>query len=356
MALWCLKPAGGRFHPHVPVRVTPDIGTWPYGPSKNLPLEDERGSPDGTGRTIVMNAPLTPGRDAESPKVAASQLAIRRVQAPGGSLHVIDQPGAQPAFVLLHGFPDDSRAYSRLLPHLAPRRVIAFDFLGYGHSDRAPGRPDPGQHEAELVAVLDQLGIGRAVLVGHDAGGPVAVNVTLDHPGRVSRLVLVNTYYGTAPRLQFPEMIRLLADQNFAPLADAMIDDPDQRLWLLNHTARRFGLDPLDPQGVGLLSIFPQFFGEGDTPDALAAIRAWTRALFGALAGQDARIASGELAALEVPVLLAYGARDEYLSTDLARHLAGLFGRADLHVVEGASHWPQADQPETLARILKAAI
>jgi haloalkane dehalogenase len=280
---------------------------------------------------------------------------MKRVQAPGGGLRVIDQPGTEPAIVLLHGFPDDSRVYDRLIPHLAPHRAVAFDFLGYGHSDRADGRPDPGQHEAELVAVLDQLGIGRAMLVGHDAGGPVAVNVTLDHPGRVSRLVLVNTYYGTAARLKFPEMIRLFADQNFAPLADAMIDDPDQRLWLLAHTARRFGLDPLDPQGVGVTSIFPQFFGDGETPDALAAIRAWTGALFGALAEQDARIASGQLATLDVPVWLIYGARDEYLNPDLARHLASLFGRAELRVVEGASHWPQADQPETVARILKAA-
>src|SRR5262249_49501663 len=107
---------------------------------------------------------------------------------------------------------------------------------------------------------------------------------------------------------------------------------------------------------VGVLSIFPQFFGEGETPDSLAAIRAWTGALFGALAQQDARIASGQLAALDLPVLLVYGARDEYLSTGLARHLASLFGHAELHQVEGASHWPQADQPETVARLLKAAI
>ena len=104
-----------------------------------------------------------------------------------------------------------------------------------------------------------------------------------------------------------------------------------------------------------MLSIFPQFFGEGEIPDSLAAIRAWTGALFPALAQQDARIAGGHLAALDVPVLLIYGARDEYLSTDLARHLASLFGRAELHVVEGASHWPQADQPETVARILTDA-
>jgi haloalkane dehalogenase len=56
-----------------------------------------------------------------------------------------------------------------------------------------------------------------------------------------------------------------------------------------------------------------------------------------------------------VPVSLIYGADDEYLSTDLARHLASLFGHGKLHVVDRASHWPQADQPETVARILKDA-
>jgi pimeloyl-ACP methyl ester carboxylesterase len=251
--------------------------------------------------------------------------------------------------------PDDSRTYQRLMPHMAPHRAVAFDFLGYGHSDRAEGRPDPGQHEAELAAVLDHLGTGQAILVGHDAGGPVAVNVTLDYPHRVRRLVLINTYYGTGPGLRFPEMIRLFADQNLAPLADAMIDDPNQRLWLLNHTALRFGLDPLDPQGIGVISILPQFFGGGGMPDALAAIRAWTGALFGALADQDARIASGQLTALDVPVSLICGADDEYLSPALARHLAGKFGHAKVHVIDGASHWPQADQPETVARILKDA-
>jgi haloalkane dehalogenase len=277
-----------------------------------------------------------------------------RVPAPGGDLHVIDQPGTEPAIVLLHGFPDDWRIYRKLIGHLAPRRAVAFDFLGHGHSGR-PGHPDPAQHEAELTAVLDHLKIGTAVLAGHDAGGPVAVNVTLAHPGRVSRLVLMNTYYGTAPQLRFPEMIRMFADQHFAPLADAMLSDPNQRLWLLAHTGRQFGLDPLTPEGVGVTSVVPQFFGEGDAPDALAAIRAWTRALFPALAEQDATITSGQLAALKVPVSLIYGARDTYLSPGLARHLASLFSHPDLHLIDDASHWPQDDQPETVAQILKDA-
>jgi haloalkane dehalogenase len=278
----------------------------------------------------------------------------RQVQAPGGALHVIDQPGTEPPFVLLHGFPDDSRIYHKLIPQLAPRRAVAFDLLGYGHSGRVAG-PNPGQHDTELPAVLEALAIDQAVLVGHDAGGPVAVDFTLAHPDRVSRLVLMNTYYGNSPHQQLPELIRLLADPDFTPLADAMMADQNQRLWLLSHTATRFGLEPLNPEGIGVLSVLPQFFGEGEIPDALAAIRAWTGALFPALAEQDARIAHGDLAALDVPVSLIWGADDQYLTPDVGRHLAGLFRHADLHVVSNASHWLQADQPETVARLLKEA-
>jgi pimeloyl-ACP methyl ester carboxylesterase len=60
----------------------------------------------------------------------------------GGRLHVRDFPGAEPALVVLHGFPDDSRIYDRVAPQLAPRRVVAVDWLGYGRSDRfEPGLP-----------------------------------------------------------------------------------------------------------------------------------------------------------------------------------------------------------------------
>jgi pimeloyl-ACP methyl ester carboxylesterase len=280
----------------------------------------------------------------------------RMVQAPGGRLHVTDHPGQEPALVLLHGFPDDSRAYDRLAPLLAPYRAVAVDWLGYGRSDRAaPARLDGAHHPQQLRAVLDALGLGRVVLVGHDAGGPDAIEFALDQPGRVQRLVLLNTYYGHAPPLRLPELIRLLADPQLTALADAMLDDPNLRAWLLAHTARRFGLDPANPGGVAVASVQPQFFGGGDQPDALPAIRAWTAGLFASLDGQDARVAAGQLAALELPVTLVFGAADSYLTPELARHLAGLFRHADLRPVQDASHWPQWDQPEQVARLVTSA-
>jgi len=101
--------------------------------------------------------------------------------------------------------------------------------------------------------------------------------------------------------------------------------------------------------------VFPQFFGRNDHPDALAAIRAWTRRLFPALDEQDAHIRQGQLGQLTVPVTLIFGAGDAYLSPQLAADLADLFSHATVHLVTDASHWPQWDQPAAVAKLIKAA-
>ena len=71
--------------------------------------------------------------------------------------------------------------------------------------------------------------------------------------------------------------------------------DDGQRLWLLQHTATQWDIDALDTEGVAVLSILPQFFGDANQPDAIAAIRGWTSQLFDALDQQDALIDSGAL-------------------------------------------------------------
>src|SRR5262249_54971665 len=93
------------------------------------------------------------------PEPAAAES--RRGAAPGGRIHVTDFPGDEPALVVMHGFPDDSRVYDRLAPLLAPRRVVAVDWLGYGRSDRVESGPfDGAQHRRELRAVFDSLELG----------------------------------------------------------------------------------------------------------------------------------------------------------------------------------------------------
>ena len=148
-------------------------------------------------------------------------------------------------------------------------------------------------------------------------------------------------------------MIRLLADPAFTPLADAMVNDDGQRLWLLQHTAAHWGLEALDPDGLAIQSILPQFFGDADQPDALAAIRAGPLVCSTLWTTRTRSIDSGALGHLEVPVSIIFGETDRYLNPSLAAEIAGLFKDPSLHLVQDASHWPQFDQPEVVGQLLK---
>jgi pimeloyl-ACP methyl ester carboxylesterase len=302
-------------------------------------------APDTTIRGPT-DQPAPPPPPGTTPfEVDVGDQAIRGVETPG--------PGT--AIVLMHGFPDDSRIYDHLIGLIAPERhVVTFDFLGYGASDRPADDTEPTSHVDQLAAVIDSLDLEHPVLVAHDASGPVAIDYAVDHPRDVERLILLNTFYGNTPHLHFPEMIRLLADPELVPLADAMLADPAQRLWLLQHTATQFGYDPLEPNGLGVTSVVPQFFGDDRNGDALTAIRAWTGHLFSDLAEQDRQIAAGSITQLPVPVTVAFGEVDPYLNPEVAQHVAGLFNDAEVHTIDDASHWPQWDQPQAVARLIRA--
>ncbi len=283
-----------------------------------------------------------------------AQRLERYVESPHGRVYVTEIPGEDHPVVLMHGFPDDHRIYDKLLPLLSPRRAVAFDFVGYGRSDRKDGNHfSPEEHGAEITAVLDALGIDQAVLVGHDASGPDAVAYSVASPRRVARLVLLNTVFGNLPSLKMPEMTRLFADPQLQTLADDLVGDPNQLLWMLGRWGRQMELDANDPEGIGN-SILPQFYGDDHQPDAVASIRAWTARLHGDLDQQDAVVSSGALSHLHVPVSVIWGENDRYLNPSLAAEIAALFPNPSVHLLPGAGHYPQHDQPETVAELLKA--
>nr|HET7858777.1 alpha/beta hydrolase [Caldimonas sp.] len=122
----------------------------------------------------------------------------------GVRLHVVDR-GEGPPVVLIHGNAVTHRDFdaSGVVERLVrSHRVLAFDRPGYGHSGRPRDRLwTPSAQAALLHAALAQLGVERAVVVGHSLGAMVALALALDHPGDVRRLVLVGGYYYPTARL-----------------------------------------------------------------------------------------------------------------------------------------------------------
>lgn len=123
-------------------------------------------------------------------------FARRRIGVGPVTLSVMEA-GEGPPLVLLHGYPQNGLCWSKVAPALARHfRVIVPDLRGYGESD-AP--PDDEAHAVyskramagDIVALLDRLGIGAVMVLGHDRGARVAYRMALDHPGRVTRLGIV---------------------------------------------------------------------------------------------------------------------------------------------------------------------
>ena len=119
-------------------------------------------------------------------------------------LHYVDEgpPGAAETFLLLHGEPSWSYLYRRMIPPLvaAGHRVLAFDFPGFGRSDKPAEVSDYSYalHRAALLGVIGALKLRGITLVVQDWGGLMGLSVgALDVPDRVRRLVVMNTFLPT---------------------------------------------------------------------------------------------------------------------------------------------------------------
>jgi len=284
----------------------------------------------------------------ERPSSAVQQRPYteHRIRRGASAIYARHYAGTGPALVLMHGFPDNLHIYDRLIPYLGDRQVITFDFLGWGASDKPTDYPYTSkQQEGDLQAVLDALGVEHVVLVPHDASGPVAINWALDHPERVSALVLLNTYYAHAPTLRFPEFISLFADPAYAALTRALAQEPTVARWLLTWQGGQFAGGG---RGAELLlpMVMPQF---ANTPSTFPAFIALTSDLQATLQADTQRLPL--LKTFDRPVRIIFGAGDPYLNPGVAEHFHAAFPASELFLLQ-KGHWPQLDGPEEVARLL----
>jgi pimeloyl-ACP methyl ester carboxylesterase len=279
--------------------------------------------------------------------VSSRPLTVPR---PPYKLYAEITPGPGAPVVLMHGFPDSTELYDRLLPHLAGRRaVVRFDFLGWGRSDKPEGYPYTAANQVDDVAavvdtVAPYLDANKFVLVAHDSSGPPAIDWALANPGRVAMLVLLNTYYQWTLSLRRPPAIALYSTPVIRNAARALVrrrPDLDRRLY--SWQVGRFIYDPAVREPF-VKQLYEQF------PPAQPAFWRLNDDLLGTVLARRKRIP--DLRRFQPPVRIIFGAHDRYLNPRVARRFAALFRHSELHLLSGAGHYVQVDQPQKVADLI----
>ena len=107
---------------------------------------------------------------------------------------VYDERGSgTPAFVFVHGWTCNRSFFHAQAEHFGRRhRVVSLDLRGHGESDRPPGPYPIAAYADDVARLIDTLGLGRVVAVGHSMGGSVVLQLGADHPDMVAGIVMVD--------------------------------------------------------------------------------------------------------------------------------------------------------------------
>ncbi len=270
-------------------------------------------------------------RPPEQPWALSRRLAV------GATQIAWDTFGDGPPVVLIHGTPSWSYLWRHVAPVLSERfTVYALDLPGYGDSAASPDADlSIAAHAKVLVELLDEWGLERPAVAGHDIGGAIALRAHLLHERRFSRIALVDAVvlapwitpttrhvqahldvYGTMPSHVFERITaghlrtavhRPLGDEAFAAYHGRWTGKAGQAAYLHKVAC----------------------FDENDT-----------RELEPLLPGID------------VPVQIVWGEHDCWLDPAVARRLAELVPGAELVMIEDAGHFAMEDAPAEVAQAL----
>jgi 2-hydroxymuconate-semialdehyde hydrolase len=254
-----------------------------------------------------------------------------RVRTSGGELAYVEA-GEGPPVLLLHGFPTSSYLWRREVGLLSARmRVIAPDLLGYGASEKPPDADLSITAQAGYVAeLLDQVGIERPAVIGHDIGGGVAQLLALE--SRAAALALLDSICFDAWPIEGVKMIQgATPEQETAEFAEQLV---------------RLTFD------LGLSK------HQLDQATLAAYGEPWRRdpaALFRAARGIDGRGLAGredDLATLDLPVFVIWGEDDPFLLADLGERLGELIPMSMTALLPGCSHFVSEDAWQTVGQLL----
>jgi pimeloyl-ACP methyl ester carboxylesterase len=240
-----------------------------------------------------------------------------------------DTGGAEPVLVLAHGFLMDRTMFEPQVSGLRARhRVVTWDQRGHGEADDAPEPYDYWDLAEDLAALLDHLGVERAVVGGMSQGGFISLRFALLHPDRVAGLVLIDSQAGLEleeKRGEYDIMRSVWDEDGPSELMGGMVAAiilgryDGSPAWVARWLARY-------PKGLG--HIYSTLMDRDDITDRL-----------------------GEIAA---PALVLHGDEDVAIPMERAEVMAaGLPGAKGVTVVPRGSHASNLTNPEAVNRAIE---
>jgi pimeloyl-ACP methyl ester carboxylesterase len=243
------------------------------------------------------------------------------------------------AVVFVHGNPGSADDWQPLIAALGERgkRALAFDLPDFGET-LAPPRFEHSTagYAAFVERALEALSVERVNLVLHDFGGPIGLTWAAENLGSIASVTLIDT--GILPDYRWHRLARVWRTPVLGELFQATATRRAFRL-LVNHG---------EPRGLPR-SFLDQMYDHYDRRTRRAVLKLYR-------ASDDPGERAAEFAALaaprDIPALVIWGEHDVYLPASYAARQRQAFPSADVHVLPASGHWPFADAPETVERLL----
>ncbi|MET9515247.1 alpha/beta fold hydrolase [Streptomyces sp. NPDC002994] len=238
--------------------------------------------------------------------------------------------GSGPPLVLVHGHPFDRTMWAPQIEAFAPtHRVIAPDLRGYGESEVVPGITPLSDFAADIAALLDHLGVERAVLGGLSMGGQIVMECYRLFPERITGLVLADTF----PAAETEEGKRgrnALADRLLSEGMKGYADEVRDKM--------------VAPYNTDASAHVHRMMTAASPEGAAAALR-------GRAQRPDYR---DLLTRVSVPTLVVVGRDDTYTPVADAEAMHAAIPGSTLAVIESSAHLPNLERPDVFNAALRA--
>ncbi len=271
---------------------------------------------------LLMLLGLAPGsvstRAQEATPAATPGASGETVSLNGADIYY-EVLGTGDPVVLVHGGGGSGRSFVNQIPALvaAGYQLIVIDSRGHGHSSHGP---DPLSYElmaSDVLGVMDHLGIEKADLVGWSDGGIIGLELAINHPERLNKVVAYGANYnpegiseGLSEATPTPEFEAFIG-----PFFAQMVADYEQT----------------SPTPGGFEDLFAEV---------------------GALSQVAPNFSEDQLRSITVPFLILDGAEEEAIKPEHTRRLAELIPGAELILMPGVGHFAPVQQPEEFNRIV----